>query len=385
MEHVARRYLSIYGFPQPEPAQSTRTPQSTRTEIVGTSASVLNTRFHAPAAVGRIARPTLLTIIDAEEAFDWSRPFSRDEVDVASMAHQGPAHRVFERHGVVPTYMVDYPVAAQDAGRTPLRDLLAQGACDVGAQLHPWVTPPFVEEVSRRNSYPGSLPLALEAGKIRVLTAMIEDALGVRPRIYRAGRYGAGPRTADILKALGYEADSSVMPVWDFSLQDGPDFTGLSAAPFWLDAERSLLEIPGSAATVGALSRFSPAPDRLVFSDLAARSGLTALMARLRLLERSKITPEGIRIGEAKRLVRHMAATGHRVFVLTYHTPSLVPGNTPYVRTREDLSRFLAWLDEFYSFFTGEIGGVVGTWRDVRNVLAEPPASAQASPMQAAA
>ncbi len=92
-------------------------------------------------------------------------------------------------------------------------------------------------------------------------------------------------------------------------------------------------------------------------------------MSRLGLLERIKLTPEGIRIEEAKRLVRHMKAAGHRVFVLTYHSPSLEPGNTPYVRTQEDLAAFLRWLEEFYDFFTTEIGGACVSWRDVRNKL----------------
>jgi hypothetical protein len=64
-----------------------------------------------------------------------------------------------------------------------------------------------------------------------------------------------------------------------------------------------------------------------------------------------------------------MLARGHKVFVLTYHTPSLVPGNTPYVRNNEDLVRFLRWLDEIYGFFTTEIGGRCATWRDVHGAM----------------
>jgi hypothetical protein len=67
-----------------------------------------------------------------------------------------------------------------------------------------------------------------------------------------------------------------------------------------------------------------------------------------------------------------MLATGHRIFVLTYHSPSLVPGNTPYVRNQEQLDRFLDWLDEFYVFFREEAGGRPSTWREIRH----PPAAA---------
>ena len=381
MAVVARRYLDIYGFAAAgsDPAALPAAELGDAAEI-GMSASILNPRFHTPAATDRIERPTLLTIIDAEEAFDWSRPFSRAETDVTSMMRQEPAHRVFERYGVVPTYMIDYPVATQDAGTGPLREFLRDGRCDIGTQLHPWVTPPFLEEVSSRNSYPGSLPLALEYAKIRTLTDAIEGGLGVRPRIYRAGRYGAGPRTADILRLLGYRADSSVMPAWNFEPQNGPDFTRLSAAPYWVDAERTLLEIPGSAAAVGLLGDIAAPFRRAVFSGFGERFGLTPLMARARLLERIKITPEGITVSEAKRLVRHTVARGQRVFVLTYHTPSLVPGNTPYVRTGDDLRRFLGWLDEFYDFFIGEIGGHFSSWHAVRDELMDAAPRTRLSP-----
>jgi hypothetical protein len=91
-----------------------------------------------------------------------------------------------------------------------------------------------------------------------------------------------------------------------------------------------------------------------------------AALARLGLLERIRLSPEGITIEEAKRLVRYMVADGHRVFVVTYHSPSLEPGNTPYTRNAEDVQRMLDWLDEFYTFFREEIGGRPATWQEVR-------------------
>jgi glycosyltransferase involved in cell wall biosynthesis len=366
MRGVAARYLGIYGAqPQPHPARETG---------LGCTASILDTRFHAPVVTETGSRPLLITMVDAEEAFDWSRPFRRDAQDVASMGEQWRAHRIFERHRVIPLYLADHPVAVQDAGRAPLRELLRDGACEIGAQMHPWVTPPFEEPLGERNSYAGNLPVALELAKARHLTRILEDAFGEAPRIYRTGRFGAGPRTADILKALGYAADSSVTPCWP---PEGMARPWLSAQPYWADREQRLMEIPVSAALVGRLSRATPlAP--LVFHPQAQRCHVSGAMSRLGLMERIRLSPEGMTIGEAKRLTRHMLAEGHRAFVLTYHSPSLVPGNTPYVRTQEDLVRFLAWLDEFYAFFTGEAGGRCGSWRDLRyGAVAETAMAAQ--------
>jgi hypothetical protein len=285
------------------------------------------------------------------------------------MRSQHLAHFIFERYGVVPTYMVDHPVAAQAEGREPLRELLQDGRCEIGAQLHPWVTPPFIEDVSRRSSYAGNLPAAIEFSKIQSLTGELQAAFGVAPQIFRAGRYGVGPNTGNILRHFGYQVDTSVVPGWNFSGEGGPDFRRMTASPYWLDPERSLLELPVSAAVVGRAAVLPPLVTSRLFGRTSEHLHVPSVMSRLGLLERIKLTPEGITIGEAKRLVRHMIASGHQVFVLTYHSPSLEPGNTPYVRSKQDLERFLNWLDEFYAFFTEEIGGVCSSWRDVRAAL----------------
>jgi glycosyltransferase involved in cell wall biosynthesis len=338
-------------------------------EALPARASILDPAFHIAAPENCLNRPVLITTIDAEEDFDWTRPFSRAATDVTSMRSQHLAHRVFERYGATPTYMVDYPVASQDEGRAPLKELLRAGVCDIGAQLHPWVTPPFVEYVSMHNSYQGNLPTALEFAKLQTLTGELETAFGETPRIFRAGRYGVGANTGRMLSHFGYQADSSVVPCWNFASQGGPDFRRMTAQPYWIDRDRTILELPVSATMVGRVANMPAMVTSSLFGRQSELTGIPSVMARLGLLERIKLTPEGITIEEAKRLARVMTGMGHKVFVLTYHSPSLEPGNTPYVRTQEDLVRFLRWLEEFYDYFTKDLGGVCATWRDVRTAL----------------
>jgi glycosyltransferase involved in cell wall biosynthesis len=386
MRQVARRYLQVYGvsgITDPPLSESRSEPAWHELMAVPNSTSIVNQRFHTPAYSDRAQRPMLLTVIDAEESFDWRSPCSPLMTDVTSMGAQHIAHRIFERHGVVPIYAVDYPVTAQDAGRRPLQELLESGSCEVGTQLHAWVTPPFLEDLTPINTYPGNLPLWLELEKIRNMTNSIQEAFCTTPRFYRAGRYGVGRRTGDIIKHLGYKVDASIMPRWNFGRSGGPDFSMISAIPFWADADRTLLEIPGSAALVGHLADAPVWLTRSVFTGTVERTGLPAALARTNLLERIRLSPEGFSLAEAKRLVRHMLSHRHRVFLLSYHSPSLVPGNTPYVRTADDLKKFLEWLDEFYCFFFEELGGHPVGWRNVWSSLrsAHPPACQTSEPL----
>src|SRR6185437_15712328 len=47
------------------------------------------------AVAGRLDRPVLITTVDAEESFDWKRPFERSSLDVSAMQQQQPAQEIF--------------------------------------------------------------------------------------------------------------------------------------------------------------------------------------------------------------------------------------------------------------------------------------------------
>lgn len=325
--------------------------------------------------------PLLGAVVDTEEEFDWSRPPSRSQIGVGHVIQQRLAHRIFDRYGVKPTYVADYAVASQEAGYGPLRELLAERKCDIGAHLHPWINPPFVEDVSARNSYPGNLPEKLEGEKLVVLTSLLEQRFGVPPRIYRAGRYGVGPSTARILEELGYEIDTSVVPRSDFRRDSGPDFRHCGQAPYWFGRSRKLLEIPLTVGWIGRFSELGASLHTALQSELSNRLRLAGILARLGLLERIRLSPEGITFEELRRLTDFMRSCGHRLFFLTYHSPSLTPGNTPYVRDARELERFLGTIERYLEFFFGELNGRPTTLQEVKTILsgaAQPPAASAA-------
>jgi len=300
-----------------------------------------------------VAAPALLVVVDTEEEFDWSAPFDRRNTSVEHMRDIGRLQAVFDEFGVRPTYSIDYPIATQEIAAGPLRGFRESGRCDIAAHLHPWVNPPHEEEVNARNSYPGNLPRDLERRKIEALAAAIEEHLGVRPRVYKAGRYGFGPRTGAILEELGFEIDLSPCPAFDFRADGGPDHT---RAPLEPRRVGRLVQIPATGACLGPLHplgvALGPALDRLPGRGL---------LSRARLLERMLLSPEGHAVEDLRRLTRALLGRGLRTFSFSLHSPSIRPGCTPYVRDERGRVEFLEACRRYFDFFLGELGGVCTT------------------------
>lgn len=313
-----------------------------------------------PARLSVSAPPQLLVVVDTEEEFDWSR-FDRANTSVDAMGDLHLGQAVCDAHGIVPTYVADYPVVTQRTGQEPLRAFLREGRATVGAHLHPWVTPPFDEEVNAHNSYPGNLPAALERAKLVALTDAIERHLGERPRVYKAGRYGIGTNTARILEAVGYDVDCSPSPAYDFSADGGPDFARCDAQPYWFGDARRLLCIPTTGAFVGCAGALGPKLWRVATGALPSALRVPGVLSRLGVLSRIRLSPEGFALSAMVRLTRFLFARGQRVFTLSYHSSTLRPGCTRYVRTGAERTAFLALMNDYFTWFRGDFGGVPTT------------------------
>jgi hypothetical protein len=306
-------------------------------------------------------------VIDTEEEFDWAAPFDRNSTASSNIAEQGVAQEIFARHGIVPTYVIDHPVARSAHAQAVLRPALEGGRCEIGAHLHPWVTPPHEEAVNAVNSFPGNLPPDLERRKLDALTREIETQFGARPTIYKAGRYGVGPATLSTLIDLGFKIDVSVVPYTDFSAVHGPDFSAYPAQPFITNG--GIVELPLSVDYVGALAAVGPRLYPLVAGRRGNKLHLPGILARLGLLERLRLSPEGHSLNDMKRQTSAAIKSGQRYFMLTYHSSSLLPGGAPYVRSEEDRRAFLATLDAYCRFFMQECNGRPSSVSALANAL----------------
>ncbi len=299
-------------------------------------------RVRFPADFGQ----RFLLTVDTEEEFDWSRPIRREGYTLHSVARLARFQEFCEGAGVVPVYLVDFPVATSPTARAALCNAVAQGKAEIGVQLHPWVNPPHDEDVTEANSFAGNLPATLEREKFRRLRSTIEDGFGTTPLIYRAGRYGLGPGTADMLIEHGMAIDTSVRSRFDYSAVGGPDYRDHPVSPWWVDPDQRLMELPLTTVYWGLLRQFGPK----LYPMMWRMPQLRGLLAKTGLLERIPLTPEGITLEEAIRGIDIALDEGLAVLVFAFHSPSLAPGFTPYVSSEADLDAFYDWWRGVFAY-----------------------------------
>lgn len=289
-----------------------------------------------------------LLTVDAEEEFDWRAPLDRHQHRIDAV----PALRKFQQFcegiGVCPVYLVDYPIATSQGAIEALKQPIEAGRAEVGVQLHPWVNPPHDEEVNTFNSYAGNLPADLERAKFIQLRDAIERNFGTAPRIYRAGRYGAGANTAQILSEGGITIDTSVRSGFDYSVDGGPNYRDHPLQPYWIDREAGLLELPLTTVYWGPLRRLGP----WIYPRMWRVPQLRGALAHARMLDRIPLTPEGVSVKEAIRAIDVASDMELPILVLSFHSPSLMVGNTPYVRNHDDLDAFYDWWRAIFAHLT---------------------------------
>ncbi|WP_343528374.1 polysaccharide deacetylase family protein [Sphingomonas sp.] len=282
-----------------------------------------------------------LVTVDVEEEFDWSAPLDRRHRSTSAMRAFPAAHRFFAAAGVGLNCMVDHPVAVDPASVAILGKCLEDGRSEMGGQLHGWVTPPHYEVVDAVNSHAGNLSPALEAAKLDRLTDALVRAFGMSPRIFRSGRYGLGPSTLRLLAERGYRIDSSMRALHNYSRTGGMDFGAINARAFRRDG---MIELPLTSVYTGLLRRVGTG----VYAWAGHVPHGRGALARSGMLSRIPLTPEGVGIGDALAAIDRAVADGVRLLTFSFHSPTLEPGHTPYVRDARDRVMFDRWWDRVF-------------------------------------
>jgi hypothetical protein len=305
-------------------------------------------------AVSRGKDVLLLVSIDTEED-NWNR--SREQVTLENIGELRSLASLFDRLGIRPTYFTAYQVATDPRAADVIREVCDGGRGEIAAHLHPWNTPPLQESFVPRNSMLKNLPPELQLAKVRELTDALEAAFDLRPRAFRAGRYGLGSDTVRALLCCGYRVDSSVSPFLNMeTFDDGPNFVGAPIVPYRLAPDRdvrepapdgALLEIPLSLG-------FNRRPFSLWDPVRRTLEGppfrwfhIAGLAHRTGVLKRIDLSPELASVGEMLTVSRRLLDEGVPYLHVSLHSPTLKPGLSPYAATRADVERVYAAFEAY--------------------------------------
>ncbi|HET9948989.1 MAG TPA: hypothetical protein VFQ22_08715 [Longimicrobiales bacterium] len=298
---------------------------------------------------------TVAVTIDTEED-NWGSYESRGAT-TRNILELPALQEVFDRWSVRPTYLVNWPPLVSSESVAVLGSLAAESHVEIGTHCHPWNTPPITGE-GVEHSMMFRLSPAENSAKIAEVGRRIVSELGVRPRVFRAGRWGFGPTVARALVEQGYEIDSSVTPFIDWSNAGGPDFSSAPHWPYRFDpisplvpkVDGALLELPPTIGFLGGQHRRAGRLRTRLEGTWLSRRKVIGLLDRAGLIARRWLSPEVVDGETMIRLAQAWVASGERFVHVALHSSTLLPGATPFVRSDRDRRAFLATLDAFFRY-----------------------------------
>ena len=274
-------------------------------------------------------RPSLLVTIDVEEQFDWNE-FTPEKHRVAGLERLEEFHGQCQKIGISPVLLATYPMLFDPGFTAFFRRVLREKSAEVGVHVHPWNTPPFWETNCVFNSYQCNLPAHVERRKLETIVRRYEELFGVRPRIHRAGRWGANWRTLDLVEELGFAVDLSFCSGYSDARGGGPDMRRLGNLPFWSGEEGAVLVIPASSVN------YLRGPDVSSIINFAFREKWPVLHEKFSFMIPGtpvRFSPEGQSLQNLTRMARQLQLQRQPVAVLTLHSTSLYGGGSRYVET----------------------------------------------------
>lgn len=316
--------------------------------------------------------PSLLVTVDTEGDDEWS--FRRSPAS-ENIGWLGDFEAALRRVGCRSTYLVTYTVAQDERAAEVLRGYRDTRGAEIGAHCHAWNTPPEAEPDGAQ-LFLNELPETVQREKLGNLTHAIEERLGVRPVSFRGGRFGANASTMKCLAELGYQVDSSVTPGVSWRRtpglpggEGGPDYRRAPVHTYWQDTsdpcvpgDGPLLEVPVTvvrsrrlpAAAERALAAYGPAS---FASAVAGKLGLGRMIWFYPAFQEADEMVQAAEIAAGRE--------GGDVLTMMLHSSELMPGGSPYLKTKGDVAGFLDRMERTLEAVRKSTGAVPRTLGEV--------------------
>lgn len=301
---------------------------------------------------------TLFITIDTEED-DWAR-YRHTGSSVENVYMLPELQSIFDRFGAIPTYLVNWPVVMDERARAILLGFLEKERCEIGMHCHPWNTPPFEEEITSSNTMLCNLPSRLVRAKLTELHQALAKRFGVSPVSFRAGRWGMSGEAAECLLDMGCVIDTSVTPLVDWSEIGGPDYRWNVPGPYRFHPgsfpekhqKGRMIEVPATIGFLGGRFETRRKIHHMLMENPWRKLRITGILNRLGLQQCRWLSPEMSSAGEMIRLADAAEKRGIDLNMF-FHSTTLVPGTTPFVKCQTQREDFLERIAAFIGAAAG--------------------------------
>jgi len=308
----------------------------------------------------------LIVTIDTEEDMPKWKP--EPVTTVKNIQKLPQVNEIFQQYSVRPTYLVDRPVLSDEASCKIIQELKRRNNCEIGMHLHSWNTPPIMpEEEDGKATVLNLYSKEIQKQKIINLHNYFIRQLGIAPTSYRAGRYGITNESLEILAELGYQADSSIAPLRDYSDYGAPNFKNNNYKPFWIKTStgKNLLEVP---ITIALVTNFSESFKKIYFS-IPGWTKIKGAMYRLNLARLIWLRPTNYNYREMRQVAEFIIKKeGCPIFNIMFHSSELYPGASPYNQNENHVAAFTDRLFKIIHFLIKERGIIGVTLSEFANL-----------------
>ncbi|WP_246223202.1 polysaccharide deacetylase family protein [Alteromonas profundi] len=297
--------------------------------------------------------------IDTEEEWSWEEGFPERDFELTNIKKIPQLQQLFHQLGIRPTYLVDYAVADDEASVATLKPYIDEGACEMGAHLHPWCNPPYFGPTDDKGSHVVNLPETQVKQKLDALLEKLQQQFHVAPNSFRTGRWGIDEKTLKLLAARGITVDSSVYPYYKtkyFDCYGGP------LLPYWpaykdplaQSDQRDIFELP---VTVGFNRKNFAMANRI--HQLLCAYPLRWLRSvgvawHTRVLRKIYLCPELSKPEDMKTLVKRALDNDYPILHMFMHSSSLVDNENSFVAQENAFNAIAGSIKEVVEYISSE-------------------------------
>lgn len=284
--------------------------------------------------------------VDVEADNQWKKG---SEITLENLNALPRFQALCEKYGFMPTYLVTHEVAeSEDA--VVMSEWQKKGRAEVGAHLHPWTNPPFIDEKKEREgrSFLHEFSEDIIREKLRILTLLIAEKFGKRPTSFRAGKWAFNEVVARCLVDEGYIADCSVTPrvKWNENL----DFRNAPIIPYYID--NLLLEVPMTIVCTQPFVRDSVTMMRKIdkIPYVSIRKIFNKLLCDIMWC---RVFPETTP-RDLKRVYLSAKKNNLPVIEFMIHSSELIPGGSIYSKSEKAVEKIYANIEHFFMLLQNE-------------------------------